>query len=104
MLSAVLHEQAEVCLLLQAKTGSEDLGRATGGNRTEIGNYKVANVRILGPQTGPPVPTEGYLAVSLHRQVCNYRTSHARVPKRKDTVFTVCCRGHAEVFDSRVGC
>jgi hypothetical protein len=28
----------------------------------------VANVRIRGSQAGPPVPTEGYLAVSPLRQ------------------------------------
>jgi len=95
---AVLHEQAEVSLLLlQTGTGSEeDLRRAIGGNRMWG--------RILAPQAGPPDPTEGYLAVSPLRQVRNYRTSRARVPKWKDTVMKVCCRGHAEVFGIRGGC
>lgn len=55
---AVLHEQEEVRLLLQTGTGSEDLRRATGA--TEL----VANATIQASQAGPPVPTEGYLAVS----------------------------------------
>jgi hypothetical protein len=105
VLVAVLHEQAEVCLLLllllQTGTGcSEDLRGAERQEATEL----VANVRILAPQAGPPDPTEGYLAVSPLRQVRNYRTSRARVPKWKDTVMTVCCRGHAEVFGIKGGC